>query len=103
MTPRTGVALTVPVMPPPAAGRSALVIAHPGHELRVHGWLEQTRPLVFVLTDGSGGAGRPRIDSTARVLERVGAKPGAIFGRFADRELYAAILAGDHDVFTALV
>src|SRR5207302_1404403 len=31
---------------------SALLVAHPGHELRVHGWLERERPLVFVLTDG---------------------------------------------------
>src|SRR4030095_641561 len=29
--------------------RAALVSAHPGHELRVHGWLEIARPLVFVL------------------------------------------------------
>src|SRR5438034_752023 len=31
--------------------RAALFIAHPGHELLVHGWLELVRPFVFVLTD----------------------------------------------------
>lgn len=35
-----------------SSGRAALVVAHPGHELRVYGWLEQARPRVFVLTDG---------------------------------------------------
>jgi carbonic anhydrase/acetyltransferase-like protein (isoleucine patch superfamily) len=32
-------------------GKAAPVVAHPGHELCVYGWLEQARPLVFVLTD----------------------------------------------------
>jgi hypothetical protein len=35
-------------------GRAALVIAHPGHELRALHWLRLSRPCVFVLTDGSG-------------------------------------------------
>src|SRR5437868_1619892 len=30
-------------------GRAALVIAHPGHELLVHGWLELARPVIFIL------------------------------------------------------
>ena len=34
--------------------RAVLVVAHPGHELRVHGWLELARPTVCILTDGSG-------------------------------------------------
>jgi hypothetical protein len=80
----------------------ALVIAHPGHELRVHGWLEKARPLVFVLTDGSGRSGLPRLNSTRKVLLDAGAKTGPIFGRFTDAETYASILAADFSRFTIL-
>lgn len=84
----------------PAA--TALVVAHPGHELRLHGWLERTRPEVFVLTDGSGNGGRSRLGSTRAVLEEAGARPGDIFGCFTDRELYTAILKGDTARFRTL-
>lgn len=83
-------------------GRAALVIAHPGHELRVHHWLERTRPLVFVLTDGSGHTGTSRLASTTAVLERAGAMPGPIYGRLSDRTLYRALLDGDVNLFAAL-
>src|SRR5262245_66068555 len=82
--------------------RAALIIAHPGHELRVHGWLERARPLVFVLTDGSGHTGRSRLASTSELLRGTGARPGGIYGRFADREVYAAILTRDVRRLTAL-
>jgi hypothetical protein len=71
---------------------TALVVAHPGHELRVHGWLERARPAVCVLTDGSGGAGASRLNSTLRVLAATGARRGPVFGRFADRDVYAHLL-----------
>lgn len=78
------------------------MIAHPGHELRVHHWLEVAAPRVFVLTDGSGHAGVSRLSSTTRLLERAGAIPGTIYGRFTDRELYRALLGKDWDRFAAL-
>lgn len=81
---------------------AALMIAHPGHELRVHHWLERARPLVLVLTDGSGHADRSRLASTTAVLARTGATPGPLYGRLSDRELYRAILAGDAELFTSL-
>ena len=84
------------------SGKAALVVAHPGHELCVYGWLEQARPLVFVLTDGSGRSGVSRLDSTTKILARVGARPGSVYGRFADLELYAAILRGDFALFERL-
>jgi hypothetical protein len=84
------------------AGRAALVVAHPGHELRVHGWLELATPRVLVLTDGSGHGERSRLASTARVLAAAGATQGPIFGRFTDRAMYAAMLAGDPAPFVAL-
>ena len=72
--------------------RATLIVAHPGHELRVHGWLEAARPVVYVLTDGSGHSGQSRLDSTTRVLARAYAQPGAFYGRFTDVQLYTAIL-----------
>jgi len=74
---------------------AALVIAHPGHELRLYRWLELSRPLVFVLTDGSGRSQQPRLSSTTVVLQKVGARPGRLYGLFTDAEAYAAILKGD--------
>jgi len=83
--------------------RAALVIAHPGHELRVHHWLERAKPLTLILTDGSGHTGRSRIRSTTVVLDRVGAKPGPIYGEVSDRQLYQALLAGEREFFARLV
>lgn len=78
------------------------MIAHPGHELRIHHWLERARPVTFVLTDGSGHTDHSRIGSTTTVLERIGARPGAIYGPLSDRQLYQAILSGERDLFTRL-
>ena len=84
------------------SSRAALVVAHPSHELRLHGWLEQTRPYVCILTDGGGRSGEPRLPRTTEVLSRVGATPGAIYGRLNDLEVYAAILDGDSELFAGL-
>ena len=85
------------------SGRAALVVAHPSHELRIHGWLEQTRPYVCVLTDGGGRSGEPRLARTSDVLDRAGATQGAIYGRLTDLEVYAAILNGEAELFAGLV
>lgn len=85
-----------------APRRAALVVAHPGHELRVHGWLEQARPEVHVLTDGSGHGLVSRLGSTTTVLSGAGATPGAVYGRFSDRSLYQAMLAQRLDLLLAL-
>jgi AcrR family transcriptional regulator len=78
-----------------ASGRAALIVGHPGHELRVYRWLELVQPTVYVLTDGSGHTGLSRLDSTSKVLSAAGATPGTLFGSFSDADLYAAMLAGD--------
>lgn len=83
--------------------RAALIVAHPGHELRVHHWLEEAAPVVCVLTDGSGRTRRPRLDSTKRVLKAAGAVPGPLFGMLSDAELYAALLDREHSRFTHAV
>jgi hypothetical protein len=83
-------------------GPAALLSAHPGHELRVHGWLESARPVELVLTDGSGGAAASRLASTERLLESAGARPGSWFGRFTDRDIYEAILGVQTQIFCDL-
>ena len=83
--------------------RTILVIAHPGHELRVHGWLETMAPAVWILTDGSGHTGRSRIDSTTRVLESTGAAPGPVYGSMSDADLYNTVLGFNHRPFLDLV
>ncbi len=84
-------------------GSALLVVAHPGHELRLHGWLERVRPTVAILTDGSGGVGVARLETTRRLLAQVGARPAALFGPCTDRALYAAILEGDLGFFQRLL
>jgi len=81
---------------------SALVVAHPGHELRVYHWIEQHRPIYCCLTDGSGSGGTSRLSSTTRLLEHVGASLGPIYGRYSDASIYRLLLDGRVDVFVAL-
>lgn len=85
----------------PEIGRSILAVAHPGHELAVHGWLCRERPTVVLFTDGSGSDGTSRLTSTRRVLAEAGAREGPeeLFGRFTERVVYAALLAGDAAFF----
>jgi hypothetical protein len=88
-------------IPFPNSG-AVLVIAHPGHELRVYQWLRLARPVCFVLTDGSGRSGKSRLDSTTKLLEQNGAQPGSIYGRLTDHAFYAAILKGEFKLFIDL-
>jgi hypothetical protein len=71
-------------------------MAHPGHELRLHGWMERTKPLVCVLTNGAGHGERSRLDSTTRLLHAAGARPGSLYGRLSDRAVYQALLTGEY-------
>jgi len=81
---------------------SALVVAHPGHQVRLHGWLESARPHVFVLTDGSGHSGRSRLDATTEYLSGLRIEPGSVYGQHTDRTLYRHILNHDFDFFIGL-
>lgn len=42
-------------------GNGALAVAHAGHELRLHGFIEQAKPYMFILTDGSSDKASPRM------------------------------------------
>ena len=85
-----------------AGAHASLVIAHPGHELRIYGWLERVRPTVFILTDGSGRTGRSRIRATSQILQQAGATRGSIYGALSDQDLYAAIIRHEHGRFLSL-
>ncbi|SCX63027.1 hypothetical protein [Nitrosospira sp. Nsp1] len=83
-------------------GRSLLVIGHPGHELRVYGWVGQVRPIVCILTDGSGSDGTPRLDKTLEILHELGAEIGPLCGELSDRRIYEKILRHEYDLFDIL-
>jgi hypothetical protein len=83
-------------------GNAALIIGHPGHELRIHHWVETTQPLTFVLTDGSGRGQQSRLPSSVNVLHRAGAKPAPIFGRWTDAQAYEILLSGNLDALAGL-
>ena len=85
--------------PSNASARSALLVAHPGHELLLHHWLEKEHPIVFVLADGSGGSGQDRCAASSRVIHAAGASIGPVFGFASDKRWYAAILAGERELF----
>lgn len=51
-------------------GNYALCIAHPGHELRLHGFLEQARPCVFIFTDGSHRTGQDMMFDSIRAIDK---------------------------------
>lgn len=92
-----------PAMPKSSGvGNHFLFVAHPGHELCVHGWLETVRPRVFVLTDGSGRSGPSRIQSTTKILNQAGAESGSIYGRLTDAAFYRAVLNHDFQVFLSI-
>lgn len=46
------------------SGNGALSIAHAGHELRMHGFLEKANPYIFILTDGSNDKAPSRMGYT---------------------------------------
>jgi hypothetical protein len=80
----------------------ALIVAHPGHELMVFGWVEETRPRVSILTDGSGRGGVSRVPSSLRVLQQAKATLGTLAGAITDVAFYDAMLDGDIDFFLDL-
>jgi hypothetical protein len=94
--------MTLAEYTPSCTDKISVVVAHPGHELMVHHFLERNRPLYFCLTDGSGGGAKSRVDSTSRLLRQVGGTAGGIYGRFSDREIYRLLLDRRVEVFAGL-
>jgi hypothetical protein len=80
-----------------------LLLAHPGHELLLHGWISRNRPVVDILTDGAAHSSAARLGATAELLRDLAARPGAIFGRLSDPEAYAMILERNTALLFSLV
>jgi hypothetical protein len=78
---------------------TCLVLSHPGHELRLFGWMEIHRPVVCILTDGSGNTGEGRISFSRAAIGAAGAILGPVMGPHSDRRWYQAILAADSAPF----
>jgi hypothetical protein len=87
---------------PPARFHRALILSHPGHELRILGWLAAYRPLVIILTDGTGHGDRPRIELSRKLVDEAGGQASELFGNLTDRQLYQAILTRDLPFFLNL-
>jgi hypothetical protein len=79
--------------------RAVLIVAHPGHELLLHHWLEHAQPIVCALTDGSGGRAQDRSIRSKKIIQRAGGQIGPVFGAASDSVWYQAILAGDRRRF----
>jgi hypothetical protein len=82
---------------------AAIVVGHPGHELKVLGWMSEHRPRIYVLTDGSGQSGVSRLHVTTSLVSELGAHRGEIFGAAADTRIYRAILDQDLPFFLHLL
>src|SRR3954471_24667314 len=80
-----------------------LLVAHPGHELLLHGWISRNRPVVHVLTDGAAHSAETRLGTTAALLRDAGARAGTIFGRLSDAEAYTMILERNTALLDSLV
>ncbi len=73
-------------------GPTALCLGHPGHELKILAWAEQHRPLVSILTDGSGSNRASRLETSAEVLAAAGCPFSQVFGHWTDRQIYDLML-----------
>ena len=79
-----------------------LVLGHPSHELRVFQWLLETKPRVFVLTNGSANRGFPVSEHTKSYLSEEGIPLGSLLGAFPDRDFYQHMQNKDFPFFRSL-
>jgi hypothetical protein len=79
----------------PADSKIALILGHPGHELRVFRFLEIHKPRLYVLTDGSGNHNISRVDSTRRIIKQTGSSASPVMGKFSDKDIYTIMREGN--------
>lgn len=83
-----------------ATSKAALVVAHPGHELRVYDWLRTARPDVHILTNGSRASlTRARREASTQVVTSLGCRMASAWEGVPDSALYASLIARDHEPF----
>ncbi|WP_029413300.1 MULTISPECIES: hypothetical protein [Acidovorax] len=51
-----------------------LLVAHPGHELRIFEWVRRVKPHVVILTNGDGSIGQARLSDTQDLLADIGVR-----------------------------
>ncbi|GAB2455010.1 hypothetical protein GCM10027082_01830 [Comamonas humi] len=79
-----------------------LLIAHPGHELRIYEWVRRVKPHVVVLTHGDGSIHQPRLDDTRALLEPIGVRVRTDWLQpVADSQVYQALLGAGPSPFAA--
>ena len=79
-----------------AGALAAVLLAHPGHELRLHGWISRFRPLAILLTTGSrSGEDRSRRQASEHMLDNLECARADAFGAVLDRDFYDLVLSGD--------
>lgn len=76
-----------------------LVLAHPGHELRIFGLLEKFKPVTHLLTQGSRSSTFSRITHSNHLLSEVGATPGDLWGAIDDRGFYQKVMTREIEPF----
>jgi hypothetical protein len=82
--------------------RWALIVGHPGHELRVWKWMRTVAPVVAVMTDGSGHGADSRLELSRAECRRAAARVSRWFGVATDTQIYQAIIEHDVQFFVRL-
>lgn len=73
--------------------RPLLLVAHPGHELRIIQWVHRTRPHIVMLTNGEGSIGQPRLEHSLQLLEPIGVQiRNDWLASVPDSHIYGALL-----------
>lgn len=75
--------------------KSALIIGHPGHELRAFKFIIDFKPDVFIITDGSGSSNVSRINNSIKIIESLGARYIKLFEPIPDKKIYNYIREGN--------
>ena len=84
-------------------GNVALILGHPAHVLRVYRFIELVRPVIYILTDGSGSSGESRAGHVTKLLSGCGARSSGVMCRFTDGEMYRVVCEGDTGLLRVLV
>lgn len=85
--------------------KSIVMMAHPGHELRIYDWMATFKPSVHVLTTGSrsGELVGERLNKSRYNISLSGSRIGSVFGHTLDIDLYRRIFERDVAYFERLV